>query len=141
MKGSRVSSIHKSALIVAVLAVGAVGAVTWRAAHWARPRQYELKAAVVTQLDVQARRGEIEFVHPKSGRTMTVAAEHIPENCEILVNGRPATLADVRVGDAVAVRGLINPLDGSVQPEWVHVTRPADTAAPASGPAPVTAPP
>lgn len=109
----------------------AVVAIAWQAARWAQPREYELKSAVVTRLDATTRSGEIQFIHPKSGRTMIVAADHIPEDCEILINGTKATLADVRVGDHVAVRGLVNPRDRAVMPYWVHVTRSEGT--PTSG--------
>lgn len=126
---------QRKAAILVGLGVVLVIAVVWRVVLWTQPREYELKSAVVTRLDVPGRSGEIQFVHPKSGRTMFVAADHIPEDCEILINGERATLADVRVGDTVAVRGLVNPLNQSVQPEWVHVTRAADAPGPTTTPA------
>lgn len=132
---SAVKTARRNTLIVGALGVVLVTAVAWRAARWGQPREYELKSAVVTRLDVQKRTGEIEFIHPRSGRTMTVSADRIPDDCEILVDGKDADLADVRVGDVVDVRGLVNPLDQSVRPHRVHVRR----AVPATGP--VTASP
>lgn len=129
------SPTRRKAVVLIGLGAALVVAVVWRVVLWTQPREYELKSAVVTQLDVQARSGEIQFVHPKSGRTMLVAADHIPEDCEILINGQRATLADVHVGDTVAVRGLVNPLNQSVQPQWVHVTRSSDTPEPTTTPA------
>ncbi len=113
---------RKWAIVIGAGAV-LVAAGVWRAVVWAQPRAYELKSAVVTRLDVSARSGEIQFVHPKSGRTTYVGADRIPEDCEIRINGESATLADVQVGDTVAVRGLVYPLSRTVQPQQILVTR------------------
>ncbi len=125
-----ISTPQRKALAVAGLCLVLLGAVGWEVMRWARPRTYELKSAVVTRLDARARSGEIRFVHPKSGRSMHIAAQYIPEGCEILVNGERAALADVRVGDTVSVRGLVNPLTHRVEPQWVHVRRVANSAEP-----------
>lgn len=122
--------------VLAGLGAVLIAAVVWRAILWAQPRAYELKSAVVTRLDVPGRNGEIQFVHPKSGRTAIVGADHIPDTCEILINGEKATLSDVRVGDTVAVRGLVYPLTRAVEPQRILVTRgtngPASSANPAT---------
>jgi hypothetical protein len=106
-------------VVLGIVVLAGSGFYAWRATQ---PRHYELKRAKIVKLDVAARTGEIEFVHPKSGRTMTVAAHVIPPTCEITIDGQPAALTDVRVGDTVAVGGLIH-ADYSVDPQWVHVTR------------------
>lgn len=108
-----------------------VAAIGWQVAKLARPREYELKSATITKLNTATRSGEIEFIHPKSGRTQKVSAQHIPEDCEVLINGQPAELSDVQVGDTVAVRGLVYP-DYTVEPRWVRVTRQAPQSQPAA---------
>lgn len=108
----------------------------------ARPREFELKSATITKLDFERRgdeivvaHGEIEFVHPKSGQKMTVSGV-IPADCPIQVNGEPGRLAELRIGDRIAVRGTLA-LDRSIRPQWVSVQR--DVAA--SQPGAVTARP
>ncbi|GEM_PF-2333200 len=113
-----------------VLVAAGLAAIGWQAMRLTRPREGVLRLATVTKLDVASRSGEISFVHPRSGQPMTIAAEHIPAECEITVDGRPATLADVRVGDTVSAGGLIYP-DHTVSPRWLHVTRATSTTRPA----------
>jgi hypothetical protein len=111
-------------LVAAVLA--------WQIARIMWPRPYRLQAARITKLDLATRSGEIEFVHPKSGHTTTVAAT-IPAECTIWFDGTRADLADLRVGDTVAVRGVYYPASESARPLEIWATRqpatvPADQA-------------
>lgn len=112
--------------------------VTWEALGWAAPREYEVPSATVTKLDLAKRTAEIEFVHPKNGRMIAVAGS-IPRDCTIYIDDKLAQLDDVRVGDSVAVRGMIY-ADHTVRPNWVRVkrglaaTQPASPAAPADPP-------
>lgn len=126
----------KKGLLLAILGVVVVGGVAWQAWRMAKPRAYTLKSATITKMDAERRTGEVEFVHPKTGQTMRVTAANIPPECEVRINGVPATLADVRVGDTVAVHGTLY-YDQTVKPDWVRVTRPvaATQTAPASAPA------
>ncbi len=132
---------RKAALLI-VLAVAVIAGVGLYARKLARPREFELKSATITKLDFEyqnaaviAARGEIEFVHPKSGQKMTVSGL-IPADCPILVNGEPGRLAELHIGDRIAARGTLA-LDRSIRPQWVSVQR--DAAA--SQPGAVTAPP
>jgi hypothetical protein len=122
--------------MLTVFGVIVVAAAAWQVRKLAQPREYELKSATVTKFDAVQRTGEIEFIHPKSGQAMTVTAKDIPPDCVVLINGAQGTLADVRVGDTVAVRGLIY-ADHSVKPQRIRVTRPETTTqtAPATAPA------
>jgi hypothetical protein len=55
--------------------------------------------------------------------------------CQIFIDGQPAQLADLRVGDVASVRGTIYPgYTTSVQADVVRVTR----AGPSTQPAPTT---
>lgn len=113
-----------------------VAAVAWQVRKLAQPKEYELKSATVTKFDAAQRSGEIEFIHPKSGQAMTVTAKDIPPDCVVLINGTQGTLADVRVGDTVAVRALMY-WNQSVVPQRIRVMRPetATQTAPATAPA------
>ena len=128
--------VTQKALILTVFGLVVAGLAIWQVRRLAQPREYDLKSATVTKLDAAKRSGEIEFVHPKSGQAMTVTAKEIPADCQISINGNPATLADVRVGDTVGVRGLIY-ADHTVKPQRIRVTRAeaATQSAPATAPA------
>ena len=112
----------RKALILTVFGVIVAAFVIWQVRRLTQPREYDLKSATVTRLDAAHRSGEIEFIHPKSGRAMKVTATNIPADWVVTVNGTPATLADVHVGDKIAVRGLVY-VDQTVKPQWIRVTR------------------
>ena len=136
MVGRIVTPVARKALMLSVFGVIVVAAAAWQVRRLAQPREYEAKFATVTKFDAAQRSGEIEFIHPKNGQVMTVTAKDIPPDCVVLINGTQGTLADVRVGDTVAVRGLIY-ADHSVKPQRIRVTRPetATQSAPATAPA------
>lgn len=127
--------------VIALSALGVVllGTVGWRlfGAH-EPPRVRELAQVTITALDAGARTAEIAFTHPKTGRVVRLAGA-VPADCEILLNGTPARLADLRVGDTAAVRGLIHQdFSGAhVEARWVSVRRPPRdglaTSIPAAG--------
>ncbi len=126
---------RKIAVLIA-LGVIVVAVLAWQITRLMRPRPFNLQSARITRLDLATRSGEIEFVHPKSGRTTTVTAQSIPADCAISIDGVHADVADLRVGDSVAVRGLFYPMDQSARPQEIRATRP-----PATGPStPMTAP-
>jgi hypothetical protein len=133
--GLAVKPSARKGLLLALLGLLVVAGVAWQAWRLAQPRIYTLKSATITKMDAERRTGEVEFVHPKSGQTMRVTAANIPPDCEISINGVPATLADVRVGDTVAVHGTLY-ADQTVKPDWVRVKRAAATTQPASASAP-----
>ena len=126
----------RKAILLVVIGVVVLAAVWWQVWRQTRPRIYLLKAATITKLDPLARTAEIEFTHPKSGRTMRVPSS-IPADCQIYINDTPATLTDLRVGDSVSGQVVIY-YDQSVKPNWVRVKRPAADSAPASAPAEAT---
>lgn len=122
-------------LLLALIGLIVLGGVSWQVWRLTRPRDYTLKSATITQIDAARRTGEVEFVHPKSGQTMRVTANYIPPECEITINGEPATLADVRVGDTVAVHGTAY-ADNTVKPAWVRVKRTTGATQPATASSP-----
>jgi hypothetical protein len=60
--------------------------------------------AVITFVDVENREAAIETTHPKSGAAIELSGE-VPPQCAITINGQPAKLADLEIGDQVVVRG------------------------------------
>lgn len=117
----------RKGLIIGVIVVVAVIIVGWQVAKKLRPIEYEIKDAKITKLDIAARSAAIEFVHPKTGLVTAVETTSIPDDCPVEINGRPAQLSDLRVGDVCNVRGMVH-ADRTVVPLWVHVTRPSGTA-------------
>jgi hypothetical protein len=115
----------KKTLVFVGLGVVVVALLVWQIARLTKPRPFSLEAGKITKLDLATRSGEVEFVHAKTGRTMTVTARRIPPGCEILIDGRRADVGELRVGDIVAVRGLFYPRDQSAQPQSIRVTRSA----------------
>ncbi|MFH1747115.1 MAG: hypothetical protein ABIG44_08735 [Planctomycetota bacterium] len=75
----------------------------------------------ITALDVSSRTATLEFVHPKSGRTITLEGS-VPLDCDIRIDDRPADLADLRVGEEASVGGAIHG-DMSVTANWVRISR------------------
>jgi hypothetical protein len=71
----------------------------------ASPKVREVEATI-TFVDPSARRASIETTHPKSGAAVEVNGE-VPPECTITINGQPADLADLRVGDSAVVRGRV----------------------------------
>ncbi len=119
---------NRRTVLLIALGVAVIAGVGLYARKLARPRAFEIKSATITKLDferhgdeITAARGEIEFVHPKSGQKMTVAGV-IPADCPVQVNGVAGRLADLHVGDRIAARGTLG-LDRSVRPQWVAVQR------------------
>jgi hypothetical protein len=129
-----VTSAARKTLIVTLIGVAVTAVVAWQVVALLQPRKYAIESATIISLDPQTRRGEIAFVHPKSGSTMTVAGQIAPD-CEITINGVPAALQDLRVGDTVAVSGTVY-ADHTVRPDWVRVRRDPPAATPDHGAAP-----
>jgi hypothetical protein len=128
MSQSAKKTVVVGAIVVVVLAVAG-----WRVSRLRQPpRVRELAGVTITMLDVAKQTAEVEFVHPKSGRTIRLSGTMAP-GCQIFIDGQPARLADVRVGDVATVHGTVYP-DYSVQADLVRVTR----AGPSTQPAPAT---
>ncbi len=130
MRENVVSETPRRIVLLAVIAIVVLAVAGWRLMKLMQPREHTLTSATITKLDVTDRTAEVEFIHPKSGQMITVAGV-VPEGCDIQINGAPATMADLRIGDIAEVRGMIYP-DRSVEPIWVRVRRASATTQPAS---------
>ena len=89
-------------VLAVVLVVAGVAAIEFLRTS-SRRFVHEASGTVVA-VDPSARTAKLEMIDPANGATRQFDGA-IPETCTITVNGRPATLADLRVGDAVPVTG------------------------------------
>ena len=87
-------------VVVVVLVVGVAAFEFLRSSS--RRFVHEASGTVVA-VDPSARTAKLEMIDPANGATRPFDGV-IPETCKITLNGRPATLGDLRVGDAVQVR-------------------------------------
>ncbi len=101
------------------------------------PRDYTLPSAKVVAIDANTRTGTVEFVERKSGKTITARAV-VPDDCEIKIDGQPATINDVHLGDKISAYVTYYWFSGRAVAHWVHVDR-TRSAVPASGPAAASA--
>ncbi len=77
--------------------------------------------ATITKIKLEKQRARFEFIHPQTGDIAQLGSS-IPDSCEILIDGKPATLANLRVGDKVTARGLVYP-GGRVVGTMLHAHR------------------
>jgi hypothetical protein len=82
----------------------------------------------ITALDLAARRATVEAVDPANGRKRDYVGT-VPQECPITINGKPAKLEDLRVGDLarVSVRSdrKAEKINGKrpMIANWIKVTR------------------
>jgi hypothetical protein len=91
----------------------------------------------IVSIDAASRTASLEIVHPKTGATLQLEG-HVPLDCNILIDGRPASLAELRAGERVDVEGIIH-RDRTLSANRVRASR-AETE-PASQPASTQAAP
>jgi hypothetical protein len=99
-------------LLFVVCAVALVigGGVYWK--RLSTPSQRKFDGTIVS-IDAEHHAGVLRFVHPKSGETIELRGEMGP-GCEIVVAGRPATIADLHAGDRVTAEGQYYRISGKV---------------------------
>jgi hypothetical protein len=67
----------------------------------------EMGGGTIRSLDLASRRATLEVILPATGATRQLEGE-VPVGCKIEINGKPANLEDLRVGDTVQVRARID---------------------------------
>lgn len=117
--GKRIVIVAAGVVVAIVLGVGVVRYVTAGQVHTIY--------GTITRIDVQTRKASIEYVHPKTGRTLQIDGT-VPRDCDIQIDGEPASLSDLRVGEQAEVEGTIH-RDMTISANWVRVTRSAGAAA------------
>jgi hypothetical protein len=118
--------------VIGIVVVAMVGITVVR--RLTRERDRTITATILA-IDPQARTASIEFVHPKTGKTLELEGR-VPEECDIQIDGRPAKLSDLRVGERAEVNGTIH-ANITLSANWVRVTRAAKTT-PVPGTTPAT---
>ena len=78
----------------------------------------------ITYLDLASRSAGLEYVSPRNGRLRELAGK-VPENCDIRLNGSPAALDDLQVGDRANVKVLWDTEKAQPQAVAVSVNRQA----------------
>jgi hypothetical protein len=88
---------------------------------------------IVSHIDLSTRTAAIELIQKKTGLPIEVSSQ-VPPNCDIRIDGRPADLADLRVGQRVRVHARLH-TDRTITVEWVRAEsdRPTTTSAPVAG--------
>jgi len=115
--------------VVAIAVVIVVGSL-YRKRHQTNVYQTQ---GTITGIDVARRQASLEFTHPKSGQHFQLAGE-VPEDCRISIDDKPATLADLKVGDTVRVEGTIDSSKRvTAKAIWAMRTRPTATAPTTAG--------
>lgn len=89
------------ALIVILLVVGVAVVVPM----FRGPELHEVRGTI-TNIDLTARRATLRYVDPATGTVREVTGD-VPESCGITVNGKPAELSDLTVGDVAKAQALI----------------------------------
>jgi hypothetical protein len=83
-------------------------------------------SGTVLSVDPDERTASIEFIHPRTGKAFQLTG-HVPETCDITIDGKPATLRDIRVGDVVRAQGALAN-DKTITVNWARIQRAANTA-------------
>lgn len=115
-------------LVAGLIVVAAFGAVSLTRSLASVER--EIKGTIAS-LNLETRHASLSFKHPRTWKDMTVDGV-VPADCPITIDGRPATLADLHVGEHVRVRCRIT-ADKRITPlAVVAVRKPANVETPAS---------
>ena len=114
-------------VVVVSLGIGVVRRMT--------DMQVRTISGTIMSLDAQARMASIEFVHPKTGRTLQIDGT-VPPGCDIRIDDEPADMDDLRIGEQAEVEGTIH-RDMTISVNWVRVSRTGNgsTTRPTSTPA------
>jgi hypothetical protein len=99
------------------------------------PEKVRTVSGQIVSIDAASRTAALEIVHPKTGEKLQLEGQ-VPLDCNIVIDGRPASLADLRPGERVEVAGIIH-RDRTLSANRVRVSRTgaAQSSQPSSGPA------
>ncbi len=105
-----------------ILLVAALGLVAARVVLRERHVEHVVK---ITRIDVQTREAAIELIHPRTGQPLEIEGV-VPLGCEITIDGRPADLSELIVGEQAFVEASIR--GNSITAQRVAVTRSGNAA-------------
>jgi hypothetical protein len=113
--------------MIVALVIVCVAAVGWETVRRIGRAQIRTVEGTIVQIDAATRQGAIEVVHPKTGKLLRIEG-FVPPDCDIQIDGQPAGLGDLRVGEKARVEGTIHP-DLTIIANWVRVSRQDATSA------------
>jgi hypothetical protein len=111
-----------TAIAVAVFATGGFAFKEWILPRI--PFTVEIEGTI-TRITPQERTATVEFTNPKDGKLIELQ-EKVPEECEIYLNGKPATLDELETGDSVWISAKFVKQTKTITPKVVKVNRPAE---------------
>lgn len=114
-------------LIIAGLLIVGVSVIGWETARRLGQTQTRVVEGTIVQVDVTKHRAAIEIIHPKTGKPLRIEGI-VPAECDIQIDGVPARMEDLCVGEHVRTEGTIHP-DYTIVANWVRVSRRAVPAA------------
>lgn len=97
---------NNTPIVVGVIVILVAAGIWYATSDGKRSKIIEAEGRV-TFVDYEARQAEIELPDPKRPQPMTIEGE-VPADCKFTMNGKPATLEDVRVGDKVRVKASLS---------------------------------
>jgi hypothetical protein len=103
------------AVVVVVLGVSAVQIIQTKLAV------IEVDGTI-THIDLPSRSATLEFINPRNGKLVEIAGP-VPPECTIELNGKPADVDEIVVGDQARVRVRWNKKTKRAIPVAVWVTR------------------
>lgn len=127
-------SLRVGVLVVIVLIIG--GVTYYR--QMSKMTTREITGRVLA-IDVASRKAAMEFTHPKTGKTFQLDG-HVPPECDIQIDGKPAQLTDLKVGETIDVFGTLY-RNGNMEAKWVKVSRTASQPSPAPSSSPAATQP
>ncbi|MFO0838723.1 MAG: hypothetical protein U1D55_09355 [Phycisphaerae bacterium] len=129
---------NRQKIVIAVVGLIVVGVAAYVQVNRAAESKVRRIRGTVVSVDPLARRATIEFVHPRSGKTIRVTGEAAP-NCDVRIGERSASMDEVRVGDSVVVEGAMRA--GVVTATSVQIERASQAAETTSASQPTHAAP
>jgi hypothetical protein len=113
---------RKKTVLVVVVAVAVLGGLTVAQSLLSGPRE-EGVDGTITYVDPETRTATLEFISPRNGKQMEMKGT-VPPECEILLNGMPAKMEDIKAGDKAHVTARWDKKTKEAVPLKVTVTRP-----------------
>jgi hypothetical protein len=128
-QGRRIAIMNK-AMKAGLLLAGILVVIAASALLVTRPRTYVVDGTI-TYVNVELHQAGMQFRNPlnmhQKDKTLTV-----PSQCRITLNGQPARLADLRVGDQALAKVWWRKLTQELRLLEVEANRPVATTAPAA---------
>ncbi len=82
----------------------------------------------ITWLNAAERKMSIQYTSPRKRKLREKTAD-VPEDCEIILDGKPASLGDLKAGDLIELKVEYQKSTKKLRPIWGKVNRSAKAAA------------